>query len=172
MRGDWPQPLGSIRAVAAALMWGLVVAMLALASAWAVVGARADTLEWALATAYQTNPQLNSQRAITRSTDENVPQALSGYRPSITATASAGRQWQRTVTRILPDQLTGVPPSLKGAQTVTQGTFDPRTVARPLGRYPHRTQFWIGRARSRSACSRSAGTAVSPATVQPTGREH
>jgi outer membrane protein len=50
------------------------------------------TLERALAEAYVNNPQLNAQRAIVRSTDENVPQALSGYRPRVTATADTGIQ--------------------------------------------------------------------------------
>ena len=45
----------------------------------------ADTIEAALVRAYQNNPQLNAQRAQVRSTDENVPQALSGYRPRVRA---------------------------------------------------------------------------------------
>jgi outer membrane protein len=56
--------------------------------------ALADTIEAALVRAYQNNPQLNAQRAQVRSTDENVPQALSGYRPKIAVTASAGAQYQ------------------------------------------------------------------------------
>lgn len=55
--------------------------------------ASADTMEWALIQAYQNNPQINSQRAIVRQTDENVPQALSGYRPTVNATASVGAQY-------------------------------------------------------------------------------
>src|ERR1700738_1726793 len=53
----------------------------------------ADTIEAALVRAYQNNPQLNAQRASVRSTDENVPQALSGYRPKVNLTASAGTQY-------------------------------------------------------------------------------
>src|SRR5882724_4508023 len=53
--------------------------------------ALADTIEAALVRAYQTNPQLNSQRAQVRVTDENVPQALSGYRPKVAVTASRTR---------------------------------------------------------------------------------
>ncbi len=145
MRGGWPQTTSrSVSTAAVALLWGLAVAVLALASLWAVTGARADTLEWSLATAYQTNPQLNSQRAITRSTDENVPQALSGYRPTISATASSGRQFQRSVARVLstsgastagasgqretPTVTVGGGRAGGLSQTVTQGTFDPRTV--------------------------------------------
>ena len=44
--------------------------------------ALADTLESALAYAYVNNPQLNSQRALVRATDESVPTALAGYRPA------------------------------------------------------------------------------------------
>jgi outer membrane protein len=55
--------------------------------------ALADTIEAALVRAYQNNPQLNAQRASVRSTDENVPQALSGYRPRVAVTASAGTQY-------------------------------------------------------------------------------
>jgi outer membrane protein len=57
------------------------------------VPALADTIEAALVRAYQSNPQLNAQRALVRSTDENVPQALSGYRPKVAITASAGYQY-------------------------------------------------------------------------------
>jgi outer membrane protein len=46
--------------------------------------AQAETLAGALASAYQYNPELNAARAGVRVTDENVPQALSGYRPTIT----------------------------------------------------------------------------------------
>jgi outer membrane protein len=52
----------------------------------------AETIETALARAYRDNPQLNAQRAQVRATDENVPQALSGYRPRIGVTASVGEQ--------------------------------------------------------------------------------
>src|SRR3981189_1105182 len=60
--------------------------------------ALADTIEAALVRAYQNNPQLNAQRAQVRSTDENVPQALSGYRPRVALTGSAGFQYTDTNT--------------------------------------------------------------------------
>jgi outer membrane protein len=62
--------------------------------------ALADTIEAALVRAYQNNPQLNAQRASVRSTDENVPQALSGYRPRVALTASAGYQYTDTLTNL------------------------------------------------------------------------
>ncbi|MGU3494900.1 TolC family outer membrane protein [Xanthobacteraceae bacterium A53D] len=56
----------------------------------------AQTLDAALAQAYVNNPSLNSQRAGMRATDESVPQALAGYRPTINAGASVGSQYVRT----------------------------------------------------------------------------
>jgi outer membrane protein len=53
----------------------------------------ADTLEWALVQAYQNNPQINAQRAAVRATDENVPQALSGYRPRVSISGSVTEQY-------------------------------------------------------------------------------
>jgi outer membrane protein len=64
-------------------------------------GAAADTLEWALVQAYQNNPSLNAQRATLRATDENVPQALSGYRPKLSVTATGGYNYQNA-TSIFP----------------------------------------------------------------------
>ena len=61
--------------------------------------ASAGTIESALAYAYQNNPQLNSQRAIVRATDEGVPQALAGYRPKASLTANIGMQSLSTTTR-------------------------------------------------------------------------
>src|ERR1700690_1532164 len=60
----------------------------------------AETLQEALVKAYQTNPQLNAERARQRATDENVPQALAGYRPQIIASLSGGLQ---AVRDLLPD---------------------------------------------------------------------
>ena len=66
--------------------------------------AAAETMEAALARAYENNPQLNAQRAIVRQTDESVPQALSGYRPTITADATVGREYTNTKNIIPPTQ--------------------------------------------------------------------
>src|SRR3982750_4876107 len=59
----------------------------------------ADTLEAALAYAYVNNPQINSQRAVVRATDEGVPTALAGYRPKVNVTANAGTQSLSTTIR-------------------------------------------------------------------------
>jgi len=50
------------------------------------------TLQEALAAAYTNNPTLLAQRARLRESDEGVPQALSGWRPTVQFTGSAGAQ--------------------------------------------------------------------------------
>ncbi len=53
--------------------------------------ASADTLFGAMEKAYITNPTLNAARAGQRATDELVPQALSGWRPTIGVQAEVNR---------------------------------------------------------------------------------
>ena len=69
------------------------------------VTARSDTLEWALVQAYQNNPSLNAQRASLRAADENVPQALSGYRPKLSVTASGGFNYFDQVNKTVNQQV-------------------------------------------------------------------
>jgi outer membrane protein len=71
-----------------------LVAVLTVALA---IPAHAESLEEALVKAYQSNPQLNAERARQRGTDENVPQALAGYRPQIVASLGAGLQAVRNL---------------------------------------------------------------------------
>lgn len=71
-------------------------------TAWGVAGAlalplffmpltvNAETLAEALASAYSGNPTIRAERARQRATDEATPQALSGWRPTVEAGASAG----------------------------------------------------------------------------------
>ncbi len=57
---------------------------------WAGAGdAHGQTLEEALVSAYLTNPELQSQRSALRAADEFVPQALSGWRPTVRVTSQA-----------------------------------------------------------------------------------
>jgi outer membrane protein len=84
--------MGGVRIVT-----GTAAAVLLLASI-GVTPVLADTIDAALVRAYQNNPQLNAQRAQVRFTDENVPQALSGYRPRIAVAASVGSQYTDTQT--------------------------------------------------------------------------
>src|SRR5579863_8771724 len=92
--------------------------------------AHADTMEAALLRAYQNNPQLNAQRASVRATDESVPQALSGYRPKLAATASSGGQFTNELVRIPGSKIEegSQGPHAAGA-TVTQTLFNGNQTA-------------------------------------------
>jgi len=81
---------------------GLGAASLAVAATCSA--ASADTLEWAIVQAYQNNPSLNAQRAALRAADENVPQALSGYRPKLSLTAAGGFNYFRGVNKAVNQQ--------------------------------------------------------------------
>jgi outer membrane protein len=72
------------------------LAAVALAGAMAS-DAGAETLKEALNAAYKFNPRLDAGRALQRATDEEVPRALSGYRPTIDG--SADTTWEVQTTR-------------------------------------------------------------------------
>jgi len=74
-------------------MWRRLACSLSLVTVFFAQPAAAQTLQESMAAAYETNAALNAERARLRQTDERVPQALSGYRPSVTAFARAGRRW-------------------------------------------------------------------------------
>jgi outer membrane protein len=93
----------------------------------AVTPARADTMEAALLRSYRNNPQLNAQRASVRSTDENVPIALSGYRPKVALTASGGVQYTDTLSK-RTDNSGPQAPNAVGA-TATQTLFNGNQTA-------------------------------------------
>jgi outer membrane protein len=87
-----------IRAFASLVLGGIAVAA-------GCTAAAADTLEWALVQAYQNNPSLNAQRAALRVTDENVPQALSGYRPKLSITSTDGFAYSSTLSQSVNQQV-------------------------------------------------------------------
>jgi len=91
------------------------------------VRAEAETLKEALAAAYRFNPRLDAARATQRATDEEVPRALSGYRPSVNGSADVSYEKQitdgpltHTNTETLPRGYTigAVQPLFRGFRTV------------------------------------------------------
>lgn len=76
------KPIGLVAALTAALT----------ATTFFTSPARTETLNEALARAYSTNPQILSERAALRATDEEVPQALSNWRPKVTVTGESGKE--------------------------------------------------------------------------------
>ena len=114
---------------------GAAAAVLLMAYA-GLAPALADTIDAALVRAYQNNPQLNAQRASVRATDENVPQALSGYRPRVALTASAGYQYLDTLltsggtpTAIVRTDTHGANAPRSAGLTVTQTLFNGQQTA-------------------------------------------
>jgi outer membrane protein len=61
-----------------------------------VLPAQAESLSDAMRAAYRKNPTLQADRARQRATDELVPTAKSGWRPTINAGATAQREWSDT----------------------------------------------------------------------------
>ena len=90
--------------------------------------ARGQTLQDALSAAYANNPTLQTSRAQLRVVDENVPQALAGWRPSVTLSGSAGYNQGTARSRGIygdTDRQIG-----SGTATVTQPLYNGgRTVA-------------------------------------------
>ncbi|MGE4351520.1 MAG: TolC family outer membrane protein [Bdellovibrionales bacterium] len=104
------------------LMLGLLVAS---SSAMA----ESQTLEQAMAAAYERNPSLQAQRAKLRAADEKVAQALSGWRPNIEASAGRGISRQKIDdSTMYPDSKTLAPRDV--GITVQQPVFSGfKTVA-------------------------------------------
>ena len=70
-----------------------------LASAALAVGAgqvSAETLVEAMVSAYSSNPTLQAERARQRGTDELVPQALSGWRPTVSTNGTITNVWSNS----------------------------------------------------------------------------
>src|SRR3954465_8781098 len=127
--------IGSPRMGRVKLVTGAAAAVLLMAC-MGPLPVMADTIESALVRAYQNNPQLNAQRAQVRSTDENVPQALSGYRPRVALTATAGFQYSDTNTtaggtpnQIVRTEIHGTNAPRSAGLTVSQTLFNGQQTA-------------------------------------------
>ncbi len=118
--------------------------------------AQAETLQEALGMAYQDNPTLLAARAALRAVDENVPIALSGWRPSLSVNGNVARTRQNT--EIISGAATSggfvtLGNTLRTSQTVVaqfrQPVFDGlRTLA---GTEQAKSQVMAQRARLRSS---------------------
>ncbi|PJK31193.1 TolC family outer membrane protein [Minwuia thermotolerans] len=88
--------------------------------------AAAETLREALIAAYATNPTLAAERANLRAVDENVNQALSGWRPTVVATADGGLQFNDQEIRGIASSDTTAP--LNATLNLTQPVYDGGTT--------------------------------------------
>jgi len=104
----------------------MLVVVVGLALAGAARPAAAETLAEALATAYENNPNIQSQRATQRVLDETYVQARSGWRPTLNLQASGSYQYLR----IPRSELARIgyspvgPTELRGNGGVAQFTFN------------------------------------------------
>jgi outer membrane protein len=110
----------------------LAFAALLMASA-AIVEVRpaaSQTLQEALALAYANNPALQAARAQLRSVDENVPQALAGWRPTVQVTGAVGQSTGSTVGSLPPTNTTRTNSPWRSRDTVSTQA----SVSQPLYR--------------------------------------
>ena len=90
--------------------------------------AAAQTMEQALVATYQSNPTLLAQRVALRATDEGVSQAVSGWRPVLSAAASIGKNSVDSKSGFFTSDETRTPESY--ALTLSQPVYrGGRTVA-------------------------------------------
>ncbi|MEX2616103.1 MAG: TolC family outer membrane protein [Alphaproteobacteria bacterium] len=86
-----------------------------------LVPAQAQSLDEALALAYQNNPTIEAGRAALRAIDEGVPQALSGWRPDVRINGEASRLHQSSnrIAALSDDDRN----TFRGSLTVTQNVY-------------------------------------------------
>ncbi len=111
---------------------GFAVGFLAAIAASGSASAETRTLSEALAAAYSTNPSLLAARAQLRSVDENVPQALAGWRPQVTLSGNAGYDEYTTIIRTKGSQY--APASTQATNNLLGTSSGQLLVTQPLWR--------------------------------------
>ena len=104
--------LTAVLAISTGLLWTL-----------AVEGVTAQTLDETLIKAYSQNPALSAARARLRAVDEEVPQALSNWRPIIGLTGSAGVQRSDSTTTGPAAKVAEVTEPLTATLSITQNLY-------------------------------------------------
>jgi outer membrane protein len=85
---------------------------------------RAESLAEAMRAAYRNNPTLDADRARQRGTDELVPAAKSGWRPTINASATATQEWSKSETkkeRVTREHNASLPLNIQLTQPIFRG---------------------------------------------------
>ncbi|MGI9481374.1 MAG: TolC family outer membrane protein [Hyphomicrobiales bacterium] len=111
------------KAGAPRILTGLICAF-SVAAVIAVPGVavKAEPLRSAMSKAYLNNPELRAERARQRATDEQVPQAVAGWRPTIIANGDYGMDWAGDRVRVT-DPETGAGVTAKKTTTINNGGF-------------------------------------------------
>ncbi len=111
---------------------GFAVGFLAAVAASGSARAETRTLSEALAAAYSTNPSLLAARAQLRAVDENVPQALAGWRPQVSLSGTAGYDEYTTIIRTKGSQY--APASSQATNNLLGTSSGQLQVTQPLWR--------------------------------------
>ncbi|MBR0671182.1 TolC family outer membrane protein [Roseomonas soli] len=98
------------------MLFTAALAVLPAAEGWS------QTLQEALAAAYSNNPSLLAARAAVRVVDENVPQALAGWRPTVVIAGAAGYS----------DTTARVPATVPVQRDVFGNVVNPGTAGQPF----------------------------------------
>lgn len=104
---------------------GFAGAVIVIALPPAVSPVKAETMSSALTRAYGGNPDLNQQRAGVRATDEDLPRASAGWRPTATANAQFGYNYFDNTTNGFAANTTGT------NTTLTEGRIRQRAGSDP-----------------------------------------
>ena len=102
------------------LMPGLSLNLLALVVPYSVVQVSAENLVDALVNVYQNDPVLNAERVRQRGSDESIAQALSGWRPTVSATGTVAKSWSDT-SKSAMSSLTSTTLSIELSQPIFRG---------------------------------------------------
>jgi len=100
----------------------LIIGLVLTVAASGAAQADTRTITEALTAAYSNNPALQAARAQLRAVDENVPQALAGWRPTVSITGNAGYNQYTTIRR------TRSPLGLPATDTITNNTLGSSTA--------------------------------------------
>lgn len=115
----------------------LIAGLAAIATAVAS-GVAAETMSGALTRAYANNPELNSQRAAVRVSDEGVPQAKAGWMPKINAGSGYGPQYSDSINDpTAPGRQKTTTPAANYDVTITQILFDGQRTANSVSQAEH-----------------------------------
>ena len=122
-----PCPSGGRRLCRAVRNSALVAALVFAVLPGAAVG---QTLYEAMSIAYDSNPRILSERSRLRATDESVPQALAGWRPTLEATGSLGRVRENRNRGVGTDYRTRFTTGIRVTQNLYEGGRTQASIAR------------------------------------------
>jgi outer membrane protein len=120
--------LPALAAIAVAVALNTAAAIASASAQIADSNSQIDTLTEALAAAYYNNATLQAERAALRQADENVPAAISGWRPTVELTGTAGRVVGQETDNIpginVPESINQNRDEALGEATLTQPIYD------------------------------------------------